>query len=41
MAVVSLFTGGTLYLLGRLRMGDLLQYIPYPVVGGFLGVSPA
>jgi len=37
--VVSLITGVILYLLGRLKMGDLLQYIPYPVIGGFLAGS--
>jgi SulP family sulfate permease len=37
--LVSLLTGIILYLLGRLRMGDLLQYIPYPVIGGFLAGS--
>ena len=36
---VSLITGVILYLLGRLKMGDLLQYIPYPVIGGFLAGS--
>jgi len=37
--LVSLITGVILYLLGRLKMGDLLQYIPYPVIGGFLAGS--
>ena len=37
--LVSLITGVTLFLFGRLKMGDLLQYIPYPVIGGFLAGS--
>ena len=37
--LVSLLTGVILYLLGRLKMGDMLQYIPYPVIGGFLAGS--
>jgi len=37
--MVSLITGVILYLLGRFKMGDLLQYIPYPVIGGFLAGS--
>ena len=39
LALVSLITGVILYLLGRFKMGDLLQYIPYPVIGGFLAGS--
>jgi SulP family sulfate permease len=38
-AVVSLITGFFLYFLGRLRLGNLIRYIPYPVVGGFLAGS--
>jgi len=34
--ISSLLTGGAFLLLGGLRMGDLIRYIPYPVVGGFL-----
>jgi SulP family sulfate permease len=36
MAVGTLATGVCLYLLGRLRAGRLIRFIPYPVVGGFL-----
>ncbi len=32
----TLITGGTFYLLGRFRLGNLIRFIPYPVVGGFL-----
>ncbi len=39
LTMVSLITGLILFLLGRLKMGDLLQYIPYPVIGGFLAGS--
>jgi SulP family sulfate permease len=34
--VSSLLTGGVFLLLGGLRLGDLIRYIPYPVIGGFL-----
>ena len=38
MAIVlsSLVTGLFLFLLGRMRLGRLIRFIPYPVVGGFL-----
>lgn len=39
LAAVSLATAVTglfLYLLGRLKLGRLVRFIPYPVVGGFL-----
>jgi SulP family sulfate permease len=39
LAAVALGTGLTglvLYLLGKLRVGDWVRYIPFPVVGGFL-----
>lgn len=38
-AVVSLITGLFLFILGRLRLGNLIRYIPYPVIGGFLAGS--
>lgn len=38
-AVVSLITGAFLFVLGRLRLGNLIRYIPYPVIGGFLAGS--
>ena len=34
--VSTLLTGGVLLLLGALRLGGLVRYIPYPVIGGFL-----
>lgn len=34
--VVTLLTGVAFYLLGRFRLGNLVRFIPYPVVGGFL-----
>lgn len=37
--VVSVVTGLFLFILGRLRLGDLIRYIPYPVIGGFLAGS--
>lgn len=39
LATTSLVVGGVLYLMGRLRLGNLTRYIPYPVVGGFLAGS--
>jgi SulP family sulfate permease len=38
-ALVSLITGSFLFVLGRLRLGNLIRYIPYPVIGGFLAGS--
>jgi SulP family sulfate permease len=38
-AIVSLITGTFLFVLGRLRLGNLIRYIPYPVIGGFLAGS--
>jgi SulP family sulfate permease len=35
-AVSSILTGIVFYLLGRFRLGNLVRFIPYPVVGGFL-----
>ncbi|MGF1460296.1 MAG: SLC26A/SulP transporter family protein [Leptolyngbyaceae cyanobacterium] len=32
----TLLTGVLLWLLGRLRLGRVIRFIPYPVVGGFL-----
>jgi SulP family sulfate permease len=34
--VVTVLTGLTLFVLGRLRRGNLVRFVPYPVVGGFL-----
>lgn len=34
--VVTLATGVTFALLGVFRLGNLVRYVPYPVVGGFL-----
>jgi SulP family sulfate permease len=35
----TLFTGGFLLLLGQYRLGGLVRYIPYPVIGGFLAAT--
>lgn len=32
----SVTTGLFLYFLGRFRLGQLVRYVPYPVIGGFL-----
>ncbi len=32
----SLTTGLTFFLIGQFKLGNLVRYIPYPVVGGFL-----
>src|SRR5215467_14467841 len=37
--MVTLITGLFLYLLGRLRLGNMVRYVPYPVIGGFLAGS--
>jgi SulP family sulfate permease len=37
--LVTLITGLFLYGLGRLQLGNLIRYIPYPVIGGFLAGS--
>ena len=34
--VSTLLTGGFLVLLGFFKLGGLVRYIPYPVIGGFL-----
>jgi SulP family sulfate permease len=36
LAVASVGTGVVLYALGRWKRGNSIQYIPFPVVGGFL-----
>ncbi|SDT91587.1 sulfate permease, SulP family [Verrucomicrobium sp. GAS474] len=38
-AIASLLTGLAFYLLGRFGLGNLIRFIPYPVVGGFLAGS--
>jgi len=35
----SVLAGGLFWLLGRFRLGRLVRYIPYPVIGGFLAGS--
>jgi SulP family sulfate permease len=37
--LVTLITGLFLYGLGWLKLGNLIRYIPYPVIGGFLAGS--
>lgn len=37
--LVTLITGLFLYGLGRFQLGNLIRYIPYPVIGGFLAGS--
>src|SRR2546423_5911354 len=34
--VVTLLAGITFFLLGTFRLGNLVRFVPYPVVGGFL-----
>lgn len=36
-ALSSLVTGIFFILLGRFKLGNVIRYIPYPVIGGFLG----
>ena len=35
--VSTLVTGIVLYLLGKFRLGNLVRYLPFPVIAGFLG----
>ncbi len=35
-AVSSVLTGAFLFTLGRFKLGELIRFLPYPVVGGFL-----
>ncbi|MBI5959335.1 MAG: SLC26A/SulP transporter family protein [Chloroflexi bacterium] len=37
LTLASLSTGIALWLLGRFKLGNLVRFIPYPVIGGFLG----
>ncbi len=37
MAIASLAVGAVFLLLGRLRMGNLIRFVPYPVIVGFIG----
>ncbi len=36
MAVTALLTGACLLAMGHFRLGNLVRFLPYPVVGGFL-----
>jgi len=38
-ALSTILTGLVFLLLGQLRLGDLVRYLPYPVIGGFLAGS--
>jgi SulP family sulfate permease len=38
-ALGSILTGVLFFLLGQFKLGDLIRYIPYPVIGGFLAGS--
>ncbi|MDX1616499.1 MAG: SulP family inorganic anion transporter, partial [Candidatus Promineifilaceae bacterium] len=35
-AIATLVTGAVMYFLGRLRLGGLVHFLPFPVIGGFL-----
>ncbi|NJP09279.1 MAG: hypothetical protein HC866_07155 [Leptolyngbyaceae cyanobacterium RU_5_1] len=35
-ALSSLLTGAFLFALGHFKLGELIRFLPYPVVGGFL-----
>src|SRR5262249_55698360 len=39
LVMVTLISGLFLFGLGRLRLGNLIRYIPFPVIGGFLAGS--
>ncbi len=38
-SLATLLTGLVLYAIGALRLGQLLRFVPYPVIGGFLAAS--
>lgn len=38
-ALTAFLTGGACLLLGQFRLGNLIRFIPYPVIGGFLAGS--
>ena len=38
-ALVTAITGVTVYVAGRMKVGYLARYIPYPVLGGFLAAT--
>jgi SulP family sulfate permease len=38
-ALASFMTGATFLLLGFFRLGNLIRFLPFPVIGGFLGGS--
>ncbi len=37
MVVTTVATGITFFLIGRFRLSELARFVPYPVIGGFLG----
>jgi SulP family sulfate permease len=37
--VATVATGMALYLVGRLGLGSVIRYMPYPVIGGFLAAT--
>lgn len=39
LAISSLVTGLLFLLLGQLKLGGLVRYVPYPVIGGFLAAT--
>ena len=39
LATASALTGIAVYLAGRFRLSDVVRYIPYPVMGGFLAAT--
>jgi SulP family sulfate permease len=39
LVIGTLITGLVLYLLGHLKIGSWIRFVPYPVIGGFLAAS--
>ena len=39
LTLATLVTGAALYLVGALRLGQMVRFVPYPVIGGFLAAS--
>lgn len=40
-ALITLLTGCSLIILGTFRLGGMIRYLPYPVIGGFLAGTGA
>lgn len=39
LSIATVVTGALMLLLGAFRLGQIVRFVPYPVIGGFLGAS--